>query len=197
MEMKNKKGFTLIELLVVVAILGALASIGVVQFNSYLTSVKETALEANHSNISNLVNSEMVKCLLNKNSIILNGYSCQETNPPELTNVENFINEKNNIKNPYSPSNNIVGKDPCIAGTIVVASPSIGSYSISYVNNKKQTISSNINSKWTQINPMPTTIWTPINTGPSVCWTPINTGPPTVWTTIVTGANNIWTTIRP
>lgn len=197
MEIMNKIAFTLIELTMVIVILGVLASIGLVQFNSYMTSLKETTLEANHKNILNLINSEMVKCLFNKNSLILNGYSCQETNPPEVANIESFINEKNNIKNPYSPSNSIVGKDPCITGTITVTSPKIGSYSISYINNKKQTISSNINSKWVQINPMPTNIWTPVDTGPRVCWTPVDTGPPTVWTKIKTNANNIWTSIRP
>ena len=45
--MKNKKkekGFTLIELLVVVAIIGILASVGVVAYNGYTESAKKAGV---------------------------------------------------------------------------------------------------------------------------------------------------------
>ena len=44
----DKNGFTLIELLVVVAIIGILAAVGVVAYNGYTSSAKETACKANH-----------------------------------------------------------------------------------------------------------------------------------------------------
>ena len=46
-DMKNKKrekGFTLIELLVVVAIIGILASVGVVAYNGYTESAKKAGV---------------------------------------------------------------------------------------------------------------------------------------------------------
>ena len=44
----KQKGFTLIELLVVVAIIGILASVGVVAYNGYTSSAKKTLALQNH-----------------------------------------------------------------------------------------------------------------------------------------------------
>ena len=48
---KKSKGFTLIELLVVVAIIGILASVGVVAYNGYTTSTKNAAIKKQFSMI--------------------------------------------------------------------------------------------------------------------------------------------------
>ena len=48
--MKNK-GFTLIELLVVVAIIGILAAVGVVAYNGYTSSAKESAVRNNFKSV--------------------------------------------------------------------------------------------------------------------------------------------------
>ena len=47
--MQDKKGFTLIELLVVVAIIGILASVGVVAYNGYTSSAKVKTTLYNHT----------------------------------------------------------------------------------------------------------------------------------------------------
>jgi len=64
-DMKNKKrekGFTLIELLVVVAIIGILASVGVVAYNGYTESAKKAGVASNHANIMKFIGAELAKC---------------------------------------------------------------------------------------------------------------------------------------
>ena len=58
----KQKGFTLIELLVVVAIIGILASVGVVAYNGYTRSVKINVVKQNHQKISKLIVSELMRC---------------------------------------------------------------------------------------------------------------------------------------
>ena len=61
-DMKNKKrekGFTLIELLVVVAIIGILASVGVVAYNGYTESAKKAGVASNHANIMKFIGAEL------------------------------------------------------------------------------------------------------------------------------------------
>jgi type IV pilus assembly protein PilA len=60
---KNKsKGFTLIELLVVVAIIGILASVGVVAYNGYTTSAQKSSANTNYESVAKWINNEVQKC---------------------------------------------------------------------------------------------------------------------------------------
>ena len=58
----KSKAFTLLELLVVVAIIGILAAVGVVAYNGYTASAKNTVLKNNHKTIIKIINEDFVKC---------------------------------------------------------------------------------------------------------------------------------------
>ena len=70
---KNKKGFTLIELLVVVAIIGALAAVGVVAYNGYIGAARENSTKSIHNGIAKFIANEAAKCALDENATIMGG----------------------------------------------------------------------------------------------------------------------------
>ena len=70
---KNKKGFTLIELLVVVAIIGALAAVGVVAYNGYIGAARENSTKSIHNGVAKFIANEAAKCALDESSKIMGG----------------------------------------------------------------------------------------------------------------------------
>ena len=59
---KNNNAFTLIELLVVVAIIGALAAVGVVAYNGYTKAAKINVVKTNHKLVKDYILREIYKC---------------------------------------------------------------------------------------------------------------------------------------
>ena len=92
MPKKILKGFTLIELLVVIAIIGILSGTGVVAYNSYTSSAKETATKLNHTKIVNSMESEFAKCKMDKSSTIFNSHKCNSSNRPSTGTINNYVN---------------------------------------------------------------------------------------------------------
>ena len=62
MRRRKSKGFTLIELLVVVAIIGILASVGVVAYSGYTASAKKGAAKSHHNSVKKWIQHELQKC---------------------------------------------------------------------------------------------------------------------------------------
>ena len=59
MNKKLEKGFSLVELLVVVAIIGVLAGVGIVGYQSYTESAKEKVAEANYNSVIRFIETEL------------------------------------------------------------------------------------------------------------------------------------------
>ena len=112
----RKKGFTLIELLVVVAIIGALAAVGVVAFNGYTLAAKRNATLQNHSQAIKFINNTLMLCDFSPGDTIqlisTRSINCGITNNAGGINSINeiFINHFLDLgwKNPYGGDENVV-----------------------------------------------------------------------------------------
>ena len=92
----NKKGFTLIELLVVVAIIGALAAVGVVAYNGYTAAAKKNAATAIHAGAVKYISAELAKCVVDEDDTIFESSKCSGlTNSAVATAFVGISNDKN------------------------------------------------------------------------------------------------------
>ena len=112
----RKKGFTLIELLVVVAIIGALAAVGVLAYNGYTQAAKRNATLQNHSQAIKFINNTFKLCEVSPGDTIqlssTRSINCGITNNAGGINSINeiFINHFLDLgwKNPYGGDENVV-----------------------------------------------------------------------------------------
>lgn len=93
---KLQKGFSLVELLVVVAIIGVLAGVGIVGYQSYTESAKNRVAIANFNSVKRFVETELT--LLNNNiqtvsGALQQGSSCSSTSAYTVhsANMTNFL----------------------------------------------------------------------------------------------------------
>ena len=112
----RKKGFTLIELLVVVAIIGALAAVGVLAYNGYTQAAKRNATLQNHSQAIKFINNTLKLCDVSPDNTIqlssTRSINCGIINNAGGINSINeiFINHFLDLgwKNPYGGDENVV-----------------------------------------------------------------------------------------
>jgi len=143
----KKKGFTLIEVLVVVIIMSILSSVGVIGYNNYTASVKDTATKVNYETINKLSANEFAKCKLNKNSKIFNNHDCKSSTPPTIAQLDDYFTNSQKLKNPYDQKQKVIQNDICVAGGVTLKTTNTGVFETSYFSQKNNTKNtSNINS---------------------------------------------------
>ncbi len=112
----KRNAFTLIELLVVVAIIGALAAVGVLAYNGYTQAAKRNATLQNHSQAIKFINNTLKLCDVSPGDTIqlssMRSINCGITNNAGGINSINeiFINHFLDLgwKNPYGGDENVV-----------------------------------------------------------------------------------------
>ena len=103
--MINNKAFTLIELLVVVAIIGILAAVGVVAYNGYTKSAKESAVKAQHSQVVKYVTAELAKCNI-ESTVTEGNLSCNGKSYQTVVNA--IVKTFSNLSHIYETGKTVV-----------------------------------------------------------------------------------------
>ena len=111
MNNKNKKGFTLIELLVVVAIIGALAAVGVVAYNGYIGAARENSTKSIHNGVAKYIANEAAKCALDESATIMGAQDCDDSTADIITALTGDDSPLQD-KDPYDGGAAIVGAKP-------------------------------------------------------------------------------------
>ena len=105
MKNKKNKGFTLIELLVVVAMIGILASVGVVAYGGYTASAKKASAKSNFNSVAKWTRNELQKCNIGEANAMDESLDCTNASTPSLIAaavIESQTATTSKMKNPWS-----------------------------------------------------------------------------------------------
>ena len=117
---KNKnKGFTLIELLVVVAIIGILASVGVVAYGGYTASAKKGAAKANFNSVSKWTRNELQKCNIGEAKAMDKQLTCASSTPTTVAKAvfDSQTSATSKMKNPYGGADAVLNSAVAVTCT--------------------------------------------------------------------------------
>ena len=108
MKNKKNKGFTLIELLVVVAIIGILASVGVVAYGGYTASAKKASAKSNFNSVAKWTRNELQKCNIGEVNAMGGSLDC--ANASACTSIATAVvtsqtADTAKMQNPWSTAN--------------------------------------------------------------------------------------------
>ena len=95
-------------MLVVVAIIGILASVGVVAYSGYTQSAKKGAAKSNHNSVKKWVQNELQKCSIGESKAMNEALDCDTNSANEAAIVtaivKSLATDSDDMKNPWSSS---------------------------------------------------------------------------------------------
>ena len=145
----KQRGFTLIEILIAMLIISILSSIGVVSYNNYTSTVKDSATKLNYNQIIKTMESEFAKCKLDNNSKIFNSHKCNSSQNPSFNTLNNYFNNMQKLKNPYDNKQQVAQSNICNKGSVSITNKATGSYEVKYASiKKKEKYTSTVSSHW-------------------------------------------------
>ena len=118
----KRNAFTLIELLVVVAIIGALATVGVVAYNGYTLSAKKNVVKTMHVQTIKFIKTEILKCEI-ADTIVMNGnLNCSERLIADKIGEATQASFEGKFLNPFVPykENVVAGQAPHQNGVCII-----------------------------------------------------------------------------